>query len=235
MSNAPSPRLKARIAGFLYLVIMVAALFAEAGVRGAVIVSGNAAATAHNILASQQLYRLGGGADIVTLVCDVALAALFYDLLKPAGPSLALLAAFFRLAYSAIFGLAVIAHFAPLAVLTGEGFSAFTSPQLQAFAMLALKLHSVAYNVALVFFGVHCLLLGILIARSRFLPALIGVLLVIVGVCYLINSATHLVFTNYDFYPWILLPGLLGEGGLTLWLLLVGLNVAQWEARVSSA
>ena len=142
-----------------------------------------------------------------------------------------MLGAFFRLVYAAIFAFAAIAHFAPLAVLTGEGLSAFTTPQLEALALMSLKLHSLSYNIALLFFGIHCVLLGILIARSRFLPALIGVLLVIAGVCYLINSATHLVFVGVDFYPWILLPGLLGEGGLTLWLLVVGVDAAKWEER----
>jgi hypothetical protein len=234
MNHTSNPRLKARIAGLLYLTIMISALFAEGVVRGGLVVSGDAGETARRIVSSQFLYRLGGGADLITVTCDVALAALFYDLLKPAGRTLALLAAFFRLAYAAVFGVVVILHFAPLSVLTGTGLTALPAEQLQGTAYLMLKLHTLGYNVALTLFGVHLGLLGILIARSGFLPALLGWLLVLVGGCYLVNSATHLVFTNVDLYPWILLPGLLGEGGLTLWLLLVGLNATKWEERAAA-
>jgi hypothetical protein len=107
--------------------------------------------------------------------------------------------------------------------------------QTQATAYLMLKLHTLGYNVALTLFGVHLGLLGILIARSNFLPTLLGWLLVLVGGCYLVNSATHLVFTNIDLYPWILMPGLLGEGGLTAWLLLVGLNAKKKREERAAA
>ena len=229
MNATTSPRMTARIAGALYLIIMVLAMFAEAFVRGPLIVSGDAAATAHNILASEQLYRLGGGADIVVFMCDAALAALFYVLLRPVSKSLAILAAFFRLAYAAIVAVNTIALFAPLVLLKGSGLAAFSTAELEALALLALKLHATGFNIALAFFGVHCVLLGCLIAGSRFLPALLGWVLVVVGACYLVDSATHLVFTNVDLYPWILLPGFLGEAALTLWLIFVGLNPSKWN------
>ncbi len=234
MQTSVSARSQARLAGALYLVIILAAMFAEAGVRGALIVDGNAAATAHNILASSQFYRLGGGADLLTVLCDIGVAALFYDLFKPVGPVTALAAALFRLAHAAIFGVAAILYFGAITLLASGGASAFTVPQLQGLALLALRLHGVAYNIALVFFGVHCLLLGSLVIRSGFLPALLGWLLVVAGACYLVNSATHLVFTGLDFFPWILLPGLVAESGLTLWLLIVGLDPARWHDRMAT-
>src|SRR5689334_10641261 len=120
MNTSISPRRTARVAGLLYLIVMVLAMFAEAFVRGPLIVSGDAAATAHNILASEQLYRLGVGADIVVFVCDAALAALFYVLLRPVSASLAVVAAFFRLAYTAIVAVNTIAFFAPLTLLKGS-------------------------------------------------------------------------------------------------------------------
>ena len=234
MKHALALRLEARLAGVIYLTIMVSAFFAEGVVRGGLVVDGNAVETSQRILASQSLYRLGGGADLITVVCDVALAALFYDLLKPAGRTLALLAASFRLAYAAIFGVVAMLHFAPLMVLTVPGLTALPPAEHQAIAYLMLKLHTLGYNVALTFFGVHCVLLGVLIARARFLPAVLGWLLVITGVGYLVNSATHLVFTSVDFFPWILLPGLVAEGGLALWLCIVGLNVAKWNERAAA-
>jgi len=234
MTGLSAPRLQARVAGALYLAIMISAFFAEAVARGGLVVSGDAAATAQRILGSQSLYRLGGGADLITVACDIALAGLFYLLLKPAGPTLALVMAFFRLAYAAIFGVVAILHFAPLAVLTGKGLEALSTPQLQAIAYLMLNLHTLGYNVALALFGVHCLLLGALIARAHFLPAQLGWLMALVGACYLVNSATHLVFTRFDFFPWILLPGLIGEGGLALWLLVFAIDPVKWLERASA-
>src|SRR5258708_35492419 len=92
---AASPRFKARIAGGFYLLIFVAAPFAEFFVRGRLLVYGDAAATATNILAHQSLFRLGFVAELVTIVCDTIVALIFYDLFKPVGRSLSLLAAVF--------------------------------------------------------------------------------------------------------------------------------------------
>jgi hypothetical protein len=230
-----SPRLTARLAGLLYLLIMLAAAFGEVAVRGGLIVRDDAQATARNVLAHEQLFRLGGGADLVTFACDIALAALFYVLLKPAGKTTALVAAFFRLAYAAIIGVVSLAHFAPLIILHGKALGGFTEPQLDALAYFSLKLHNTGFNIALVFFGVHLVLLGWLVAKSRYLPVLIGVLLAIAGVCYVINSVLNLIFPTLSLAPYILLPALLGEGGLTLWLLLVGLNPLRWQERTTSA
>jgi hypothetical protein len=230
-----SPRLTARFAGLLYLFIMFAAAFGEVVVRGGLIVRDDAPATARNILAHEQLFRLGGGADLVTFACDTALAALFYVLLRPAGRTTALVAAFFRLAYVAIIGVVSLTHFAPLIFLHGEALGGFTEPQLESLAYFSLKLHNTGFNIALVFFGVHLVLLGWLVARSRYLPALIGALLAIAGVCYVINSALNLIFPELSLAPYILLPALLGEGGLTLWLLAFGLNPLRWQERATSA
>jgi hypothetical protein len=87
-----SPRLKARIAGVLYLIIIVAASFAEFFVRGRLVIDGDATATANNILAHESLYRLGAAAVPIYLACDTAVALIFYELLKPVSRSLSLLA-----------------------------------------------------------------------------------------------------------------------------------------------
>ncbi len=123
-ASSASPRVLARVTGALYLYIMAAAMFAEAFVRDRLIVAGDAAATAHNILASEQLYRLGVAADISITACDVAVAALLYILLRPAGATLSLLAASFRLAYSAAMTLNAAFLIGPLLLLTGDGIRA---------------------------------------------------------------------------------------------------------------
>jgi hypothetical protein len=233
-----SPVLKARIAGILYLVIIVTAAFAEIFVRGQLIVDGAPAATATNILEHESLYRLGGSADLINLVCDTALALLFYELLKPVDRSLSLLAAFFRLTHVAILTISTLFHFAPLILLTGRhDLSVFSAVQLQEQALLYLSFHSKGYTICLVFFGFSCVLLGTLIYRSTFLPRALGVMMTIAGLCYVTSSFANLLSPAVasHFFPYILLPGAIGEWSLTLWLLVRGVNLQRWTAKAIAA
>src|SRR5712692_8602390 len=184
-SREASPLLKARIAGALYVIVIVSAGFAEAIARGKLVVSGDAAATATNILAHELAYRLGGAADVLNVLCDIALAILLYDLLRPVSRTLALLSSAYRLMGDATMAVTTLAHFAPLSFLASAPYlSVYSSPQLQAQAFVWLRVHSQAYNIAMVFFGAHCVLLGYLIYRSTFLPRILGALLVVAGTCY---------------------------------------------------
>ena len=229
-----SPRLTARVTGFLYLVIIAIAAIAEFFIRGKLVVGGDPALTAANILASEQLYRLAGAIDFVVLFCDICVALLLYLLLRPAGGGLSLLAAFFRLVFSAIMGAAILFHFVPLILLKDPTYAgAFSTAQIQSLATLSLKLHGVLYAVGLLFFGVHCVLIGVLIARATFLPRIIGWLLAIAGLGYLLNSAAVLFYPPLEavVFPYALLPGLVAESALALWLMVVGVNAAKWEEQ----
>ena len=227
-----SPRLQARTGGFLYLIIMVCGYFAEGYVRGSVIVSGNPAATAKNILAFEQLYRLGCGVEFVTLFCDTTVGLILYNLLKPVNPTLSLLAVFFRLIFVSVFAVLSLTHFAPLLLLKGgASLSAFSTTQLQEAAFFSLKLHTLGFLIANVFFGIHCALVGGLVARSTFLPRIVGMMLVIAGICYVLDSFAYVLAPalRSQLFPWLLLPGFVAEGSLALWLSVVGLNVAKWN------
>ena len=229
-----SPRAQARIAGILYLIIVVAGLFSEGFVRGRIIVSGDAAGTAANILAFELLYRLGGAAEFVTISCDIAVAVLLYQLLKPVNRTLALMAAVFRLIFCAVYAPLSLMHFMPLIFLHGgSNLSGFSETQLQTFTMLSFKAHNLGYQMSLVFFGVHCLLIGGLIACSRFLPRALGVLLAIAGACYVFNSFVNMIAPPFGalLFPYILLPGFVAELCLALWLTIVGLNARHWQAQ----
>ena len=126
---------------------------------------------------------------------------------------------------------------APLVVLgDAQSLSVFSVEQVQALALLFLKLHAQGSNVSLVLFGSYNLLIGYLIIRSTFLPRILGVLLAFSGLCYLINCfanflspafATHLL-------PYILIPGG-SELLLALWLLVVGVNVQRWTEQAGAA
>jgi hypothetical protein len=228
MSVQSSPLFKARTAGALYLVVILGGAFAEAFVRQRMIVHGDAAATAANLLANEQLYRFALIGDLVPLLCNVLLAVLFYDLFKIVRKSVAMLVAAFCLMGSAIQGAALVFHIAALLVLKGgTALSGLAETQLQSLAYLSLRLQANGYTAALVFFGCYGLCLGYLILKSSFLPRAIGVLMSVAGFCYFANSLMGFVAPSLSSMAF-LLPCLVGEGALTLWLLIVGVNAEKW-------
>lgn len=232
--ESDSPIAKARIAGVLYLIVIIAGVFAEAFVRGALIVPGDAAATAANIQGAEPLFRLGFAADLVSAAAYVGVTAILYELLKPASRTLSLLGASFGLAGSAIMATNMLNHLAPLFLLGDASYlAAFAAEQLQALARVSLRLHGLGYNISIVFFGLHLLLLGWLIVKSNFLPRTIGILLAIAGLCYLVNSFAIFVAPAFAtlLSSFILLPGLVGEGALALWLVIIGVNAGKWREQ----
>ena len=233
-----SPRLKARTAGAQWLIIIVLAAFAEFFVRGKVVGDGDAAATAANILEHERLYRLGAAAALVYLACDVAVAVIFYELLEPVSRSLSLLASFFRLAMVAVLGANLLNLFAPLVLLkSAASLTGFEAAQLQALALVSVRLYTQVYFVSLLFFGVHCLLLGYLIYRSTFFPRIVGVLMGLAGACYLINGFANVLAPEQAarVFPYLMLLGLPGELSLTVWLLAVGVNDQRWRDQAGAA
>jgi Domain of unknown function (DUF4386) len=223
-----SPRLKATAAGFFWLMtILMGGFGVFAG--GRLVVPGDATATAANILAHRALFRWGFTADLLADFCYIAVTLFVYELLKPVSRSLSLLAAFFSLVGCALGALACVLQLAPLAVLGGAPFlRVFTVEQLQALALLFLSLRVRANGIGLVFFGFHCLLIGYLILRSNFLPRLVGVLMTFAGLGWLSFLSPPLVKA---LYPYIIVPGFLGETSLTLWLLFAGVNVERWNEQ----
>ncbi len=204
-----SPRAQARIAGFLYLIVIVTGGWAQLFVRAHLIVRDDAVATAANIATHALLFRLGLVADLAGVAAYIGVTAVLYRLLRPAGRELSLLAAFFSLTGCAVMAANLVNHLAPLVLLGGAHYlSAFSAEQLQALSMSFLKLQAYGYVIATIFFGLYCFSLGWLIVRSTFLPRVLGVLLVIGGTCYLANGFTIFVFPGYaaQLSPYLLAP-----------------------------
>ena len=227
-SSEPSPLLCARLAGVLYLVIIVFGISSEVFIRSSLIVSGDAAATAGNILASPKLFRAGFAADALMLLSDVAIAVLFYQLLKPVSRTLAMTAAAFRLMQAAILGVNLLNYYAPM-LLLGDGgrVSAFEPAQLQALALLFLELHRHGYDLGLIFFGLSNLVLGYLVVKSEYFPAVLGYGLQAAGVVYLAGSFTLFLAPEHVSLvePAYAVP-LLAELSFCLWLLIKGVRTA---------
>jgi hypothetical protein len=195
------------------------------------VVSGDAAATAANILGNEPLFRLGFASTLIGVLFHIAWTLLFYDLFKPVNRSVSLLAAFVMLLGCAFQALTSLLYLAPVRVLTaGSALSAFTAEQLQALALVFLKLNGLAFDIYLVFFGFWCVLTGYLIFRSTFLPRLLGVLLVIDGLGWMTFLSPSL---GRYLIPLIFIAVALAELPLMLWLLVKGVNVRKWKEEAS--
>ncbi|MEZ4388928.1 MAG: DUF4386 domain-containing protein [Candidatus Krumholzibacteriia bacterium] len=218
----------ARLAGALYLVIIACGIFGEVAVRGSLIVRGDAGATVANILAAEGLFRLGFTGDLVVFLCDVAVTILLYVLLRPVDRTLALMSAGFQLVGTAIYGVNLLNYFAALLIADG-GLAALPPPQQHALALLFLDIHKHGYDLGLVFFGVHCLLLGVLLYRAAYFPRLLGILLVLAGLGYLVGSGTLFLFpAAVGAVAPVYAAPLVGELALCFWLLIKGLRLREW-------
>jgi hypothetical protein len=232
--NKSSPRLKARMAGIFYLLTILTRMFVEIYVRNRLVVPDDPAATATNILAHEPLWWWAFGGDILAFASYIALTALLYELFKPVNRSLSLVAAFFGLVASVVQAISSLFHLAPLVLLGGAPYlRVFSVEQLQALALVFLRLRAAAYHtIGLVFFGLYLLLVGILILKSTFLPRILGGLLVLAGLSYVLFLLPPLV---RSLQPYILVfPGV-GQISLCLWLLVVGVNLQRWKGQASAA
>ncbi|MEI9932002.1 MAG: DUF4386 domain-containing protein [Rhizomicrobium sp.] len=231
-----SPRAIARWAGLLYLVNAGCGLYAEAFVRGQTIAHGNPALTAANIVARQTFYRSGFAADLVSMLCEIGIAALLYILFRPVSRVLAATFVLFRLAWVAVFAAVALTHMTSLMLLTDPGMThAFTPAQLDALSYLSLRLHTLGYNSALIFFGMDCVLAGILILRANFLPKPLGLLMALAGFCYLANSFADFLSPALSdaLGIYLLLPCAVAEWSLALWLLVAGVDAEKWRAQAA--
>ena len=223
-----SLRQAAIVTGIAIVVMAVAAVFATDVVLGRLIVPGDAAATFHNIKASETLYRTGIFSWLIILICDVLAAWGLYVFLKPVNKSLSLLMAWFRLVYAAILGAALLNCVDVLLLVRGaDQLAAWGVDRLQEHVLLSINAFDGLWSIGLVVFGFHILVLGYLTYKSGYTPKIFGVLLMIAFLGYLIIHSANLLIPDYGNYikiiEWILLiPMVIGELGLAIWLLFKG-------------
>jgi len=228
-----SPQLMARIAGALYLITILTGIFSAGYVSGKLVVSGDAAATAANILAHRSLFQLAFAVYLIEMACQIAITALFYILLKPAGRSVSLVAAFLGLTGGIIKTFSRVFFIAPLFILGGAHYlSVFSTEQLQALALLFLKVNDRGAGIALVFFGFYAILTGYLIIKSTFLPRILGVLSVIGGFGWLTFLYPPL---GGRLFPFVAVFAILGAASLIFWLLVFGVNEQRWKEKTRAA
>jgi hypothetical protein len=229
-----STKRTARIAGLLYLVNGVTGFFGIIYVPSRLIVSGNAAATAHNILASARLFRLGIASEVICAVEFIYLLWVLYRLLSGVNKTHASLMAIFGLAFVPIMCMNAVSDIAALTLFRGADFlSAFGQPQRESMAMLFLDLRRYGYDVGWIF-GLYLFHLGVCVWKSRFLSSFLGVLLIAACFGYLAVSLTSLVLpTSAGVVVRIAnIPITLGEPVFILWLLIRGAKDQRLEAAV---
>jgi hypothetical protein len=224
-----NPNKTARIAGLLYLIPFILS-FLAIFLRQSLIVPGDAATTANNIMASESLFRLSIVSDLIVQAVFVLVVLLLYKLLKPVNKNLAVLMVILFLVSVPIAMLNMLNQFAALLLLSGADYlTVFTADQLQALVMLFLDLQHIGARIAMIYWGLWLIPCGYLVFKSGFLPRILGVLLIISSFGNLMEFVAFFLIPNID-NPISLFTGA-GEIVFALWLLIKGVNVEQWEKR----
>ena len=218
----------ARIAGALYLTLLPLGIFGILYVPTALIVPGDAATTAGNIMAAESLFRASIVTALLVQIVNIFVVLALYQLLKPVNKNMASLMVVFILLGTPIAMLNEVNQFVVLLLLSGaDHLAVFTTDQLQALMRLFLDLHEHGISIASVFWGLWLFPMGYLVFKSGYLPKFLGILLMIGCFGYLLDSVTSFLLTNFDVT--ISQFTFIGELLLPLWLLIKGVNVERWE------
>ena len=226
-STGLSPRGKARLAGIFEALEGAASASGQVGILNSMVVAGNAAATAHNILANEFVYRIGFLVSLAGVAFHLAWVLLMYQLLKPLNRTLAQLAVFMVLISIAMQAVTSLLYVAPLLILQ----SGIDANQASSLAFAVLKINGAAFEIDLVFFGLWCILTGYLYWRSTFLPRVLGLLLMLDGAgwsLYVWPPLATLVF------PAIAVASAAAEIPLQLWLIIFGFDNERYRTQTSA-
>jgi len=223
-----SQRKAARAAGFAYLLALAAVIFANFGIHDRLMVAGDAAQTARNIIAHERLFRIGIAFDLIYCASLLLIIAALYAILEPINRNLALLAAFWSLVYALMWILMTLNLFDALRVLSGaEYLRAFETERLQALARLSLRARFDEYYFGLLFYGMGSAIWGYLWFKSNYIPRALAVFGAIAYVWAAVCSLAFIVFPGYSKIVnlW-LFDSAMGLFEITtgFWLLLKGLR-----------
>jgi len=223
----------ARLAGLLYLIAMATGLFAEFYVRfpSTLVVIGDAAKTASNIIANERLYRIGIANNLLTFAIDVALIWALYVLLRPVHRHLALLAVFFRLVETTIACIAIISSYVAMEFVTeGDPLKAFNSEQIQTLSILH-STYALTFIVVAIFLGLGSTVFNYLLLRSGYIPKVLAAWGLFASLLLLISQFAIIVFPNIEkiIIPACYAPIALDEIALGFWLLFKGANIPKIE------
>jgi hypothetical protein len=229
-----SPKLCARITGLLWLIVILTGVVSMFLLASPKLVPADAAATAKIILASANFYHTSLIIDLISTASYTGVTVLFFLLLKPTNTPVALLAAAFGLMGNVIGLTNLVVHQGPLALMSNAAqLSVLSLAQLQTFAIALMKIENLAFAIAMLFFGCQCFLNGAVLLKARYFPWFLGALLMLTGIAYGTNFFLNILTPDLGraFFPVVATAGFGGEGAMTLWLLVFGLNQEKWDAE----
>jgi len=218
-TNVDQIRNLTRTGGILYLVLIICGMYAELFVLGDLVVGGDATVTANNIRSHEGFYRTGIIAHIVTIVSGLILMGILFMIFKSTSLHLAITAVIFNTVALALEGVSILYELEMLSIVKSRMLATvFTADQIDTLAYQPLKMQTIGYDLALLFFGVVCCLNAALILKSKLFLRWIGFVLLLAGVCYITNSLVSYIapaIRNY-LLPFILVPCLVAELSLSI-------------------
>ena len=214
----------ARVAGLAYLLIFVGAGLSYGYVHTQLLVPGDTAATAGNIAVSGNMLSWCVSGSLIAFACDIIVAAIFYLLLKPSGKLLSLLGAFFRLVQTAVLGFNLIFLLAVVLLIKQPQLLGGIAPD--AMYSLLLHLYESGFDVAMVFFGLHCVVVAWLMLRSPLFPQWLGILVLLAGATYLLDSFSKFLLPSLVSITAnvVGITAVVAELSLCVWLLVKGVK-----------
>ena len=223
----------ARVAGVLFLISLIAGGLGEAYIPSRII-AADAANTAANLKNYEFLFRLGFATFLTESLCDITLIMIMYFLLAPVNKRLSLLAALFGLTGTVLFAAGELFYFAPLVLGGGAYLKTFSVDQLNTFTLLSLKFYGYAGMIFTVYYGMAWIVRGYLMFSSSYFPKFLGILMAIGGAGFVARNFAMILAPAYasDIFLMMMFPG-----GLVLmaWLLIKGVNVPEWQAKLNAS
>jgi hypothetical protein len=225
----------ARATGVMFLLTMIFGGIGEFYVPSKLIVTGDAQATAQNIVSNMSLFRLSFASYLIEATCDIGIAWALYVLLRPVRRNVALLAAFFGLVSTAVFAGGELFYFAASFILGGADYmKAFTPDQVSSLALLSLKFYGACAAAFMGLYGIAAFIRGYLIYKSNFLPRILGVLLMIAGVGFVLKNLTYVLAPRFSSDLFVIPMSIAGLV-LTVWFLVKGVDIAKWNEMAGRA
>lgn len=217
-----------KIAGISYLIIFFTAIFSNFVAIENIVVPNDAAATLENLLNNELIFMLAILSFIITIIFDVVIAWALWIILKPVNENFSLFAAWFRLVHAIVFAVGLYHLVSIIRISYGDAnFYNLSGEQMASQVLLFFTQFNDTWLIGLIFFGIHLIALGYLLLRSKQAPKFIGILLIIAGIGYMVDSAAGLLLPNYanmEIVSMIIVvvPGVVAEMAFTIWLLAKG-------------
>ena len=232
--STSSPQTTARLAGLFWLIVIAVSVVAIVA-SPTITLRGTPTETAASVMSAEGSYRLGFALLLFGGICYLGVTALLYQVLKPVSGSVALFGALASLAGITIGAASGVHELGALALLHDAGnVTSGVASQMQTIAQASLREDPLEFRIGMVYFGCHVASIGYLILRSNFIPKIIGAILVAGGSSYFIASFTTFLSPELGarLTPFVIPIALLGEGSITVWLLVKGVDVEKWRQYV---